>query len=79
MVITIDGVNYPQMCKPGFSYGYQDIPLQSNYASYNVTVNLDDPAGNPLAPQVATTVDVSYCSTYYTPGPAPLVVQTPTQ
>jgi hypothetical protein len=79
VVIAIDGVNYPQMCKPGFSYGYQDIPLQSNYASYNVTVNLDDPAGNPLAPQVATTVAVSYCSTYFTPGPAPLVVQTPTQ
>jgi hypothetical protein len=78
VVITIDGINYPQMCKPGFSYGYQDIPLQSNYASYDVTVNLDDPLGNPLAPQVQTTIDVSYCSTYFTPGPAPLVVQTPT-
>ena len=76
VVITIDGVNYPQMCKPGFSYGYQDIPLQSNYASYNVTVNLDDPVGTSLA-QVSTTVNITYCGTYYTPGPAPLVVQTP--
>jgi len=77
VVITIDGVNYPQMCQAGFSYGYKDIPLQSNYASYNVTVNLEDAGGIPLAPQVATTIDVTYCSTYYTPGPAPLVVQTP--
>jgi hypothetical protein len=74
VVTTIDGVNYPQMCKAGFSYGYQDIPLQSNYASYNVTVNLEDSVGTSLA-QVSTTVDVTYCSTYYTPGPAPLVVQ----
>ena len=76
VVTTIDGVNYPQMCKAGFSYGYQDIPLQSNYASYNVTVNLEDSVGTSLA-QVSTTVSVSYCSMYYTPGPAPLVVQTP--
>jgi hypothetical protein len=76
VVITIDGVDYPQMCQAGFSYGYKDIPLQSNYASYNVTVNLEDSGGISLA-QVSTTIDITYCSTYYTPGPAPLVVQTP--
>jgi hypothetical protein len=76
VVTTIDGVNYPQVCPPTLSFGYQDIPLQSNYASYNVTVNLEDSAGTSLA-QVSTTVDVTYCSTYYTPGPAPLVVQPP--
>jgi hypothetical protein len=76
VVITIDGVPYPQVCPAGFSYGKQDIPLQSNYASYNVTVNLEDSGGNSLAEQ-STTVNVSYCGTYYTQGPAPLVVQTP--
>ncbi len=77
VVTTIDGVPYPQICPAGFSYGQQDIPLQSNYASYNVTVNLEDSSGTSLAQQ-STTVSVTYCSTYYTPGPAPLVI-TPAQ
>ncbi|HEY4185133.1 MAG TPA: hypothetical protein VGP07_08700 [Polyangia bacterium] len=76
VLITIDGAPYPQMCQAGFSFGKQDIPLQSNYASYDVTVNLEDAAGTSLA-QVSTTVNITYCGTYYTPGPAPLVVQTP--
>ncbi len=74
VVTTIDGVPYPQVCPAGFSYGKQDIPLQSNYANYNVTVNLEDSSGTSLAQQ-STTVSISYCSTYYTPGPAPLVIQ----
>jgi hypothetical protein len=77
VVITIDGVPYPQVCAAGFSYGKQDIPLQSNYATYDVTVNLENSSGASLAQQ-STSVDVTYCNTYYTPGPAPLVV-TPAQ
>lgn len=76
VVTTIDGVPYPQMCPVGLAFGKQDIPLQSNYASYNVTVDLEDSAGTSLA-QVSTTVDITYCGTYYTPGPAPLVVPMP--
>ena len=77
VVVVIDKVPYPQVCAAGYSYGKQDIPLQSNYASYDVTVNLEDPQGNSLA-QESTTVSITYCATYYTPGPAPLVV-TPAQ
>jgi len=79
VVIDIDGVKYPQNCPAGFSYGEQDIFLQQNYASYNVTVNLEDMNGTALAVPQTTNVDVASCGTYYTPGPALLVVTLPAQ
>jgi hypothetical protein len=79
VVIDIDGVKYPQTCPAGFSYGNQDILLQQNYASYNVTVNLEDMNGNALAVPQTTTVDVTSCGSYSTPGPAILVVTPPAQ
>jgi len=79
VVIDIDGVKYPQICPAGYSYGNQDIFLQQNYASYNVTVNLEDMNGNALAVPQTTSVDVGACGTYYTPGPALLIVTPPAQ
>lgn len=78
VVIDIDGAKYPQTCPAGYSYGNQDIVLQSNYATYNVTVNLDDMNGNPLAVPQTTTIQVTSCGSYVTPGPAILVVTPPT-
>ena len=77
VVIDIDRVKYPQICPAGYSYGSQDIVLQQNYASYDVTVNLDDMNGNALAVPQTTTVTVGACGTYYTPGPALLIVTLP--
>ncbi len=77
VVITIDGVDYPQTCPTAMSYGSQDILLQSNYASYDVTVNLYDQAGTALAVPQAVTVSVNGCGSYTTPGPATLVVTPP--
>ena len=79
VVIDIDGAKYPQTCPAGYSYGNQDILLQSNYASYNVTVNLEDMNGNALAVPQTTKIDVTSCGSYATPGPAILVVTPPTQ
>jgi hypothetical protein len=79
VVIDIDGVKYPQTCPAGYSYGNQDILLQANYASYNVTVNLDDMNGTPLAVPQTTKITVTTCGSYATPGPAILVVTPPTQ
>ncbi|HEY6476463.1 MAG TPA: hypothetical protein VI456_07750 [Polyangia bacterium] len=75
VVITIDGAEYRQICPAGYSYGSRDIPLQSNYAGYNVTVNLYDSTGTQLAPTQTSTVSVTSCASYQTAGPAPLVVQ----
>jgi hypothetical protein len=77
VVINIDGAPYPQTCVPNKSFGSQDIILQQNYASYNVTVNLEDAGGNALAVPQTTSIDVTVCDSYQTPGPAILVV-TPT-
>jgi hypothetical protein len=74
VVINIDGVNYPQTCTANMSYGNKDILLQKNYASYNVTVNLEDASGNALAVPQTTSIDVTVCGSYQTPGPALLVV-----
>ena len=79
VVINIDGVNYPQTCEPNKSFGNQDLVLQQNYASYNVTVNLEDASGNALAVPQTTSVAVTVCGTYQTPGPAILVVTPPAQ
>ena len=79
VVIDIDGAKYPQTCPAGYSYGNQDILLQSNYASYNVTVNLEDMNGNALAVPQTTKIDVAACGSYATPGPAILVVTPPAQ
>jgi len=79
VVIDIDGAKYPQTCPAGYSYGNQDILLQSNYASYNVTVNLEDMNGNALAVPQTTKIDVGACGSYATPGPAILVVTPPAQ
>ena len=79
VVIDIDGAKYPQICPAGHSFGSQDIVLQQNYASYNVTVNLEDMNGNALAVPQTTSVDVEACGTYYTPGPALLIVTLPAQ
>jgi hypothetical protein len=79
VVIDIDGVKYPQICPAGYSYGDQDILLQQNYASYSVTVNLEDMNGTALAVPQVTNVNVASCGTYYTPGPALLVVTLPAQ
>lgn len=79
VVINIDGVNYPQACPPDKVLGHQDIALQQNYASYNVTVNLEDASGNALAVPQTTSVDVAACGSYQTPGPALLVVTAPAQ
>jgi hypothetical protein len=77
VVINIDGVSYPQNCMPDTSFGNQDIVLQQNYASYNVTVNLEDASGNALAVPQTTSVNVTACASYQTPGPAILVVTPP--
>jgi hypothetical protein len=77
VVINIDGVPYPQTCVPNRSFGNQDIFLEQNYASYNVTVNLEDANGSALAVPQTTSLDVTACDSYKTPGPAILVV-TPT-
>ena len=79
VVIDIDGAQSPQTCPAGYSYGNQDILLQANYASYNVTVNLEDMNGNALAVPQTTKVDVTSCGSYATPGPAILVVTPPAQ
>jgi hypothetical protein len=79
VVINIDGVNYPQTCPPDKVLGHQDILLQQNYASYNVTVNLEDASGNALAVPQTTSIDVTVCGSYQTPGPALLVVTPPAQ
>jgi hypothetical protein len=79
VVIDIDGAKYPQTCPAGYSYGNQDIPLQSNYATYNVTVNLEDMNGNALAVPQTTKIEVTACGSYQTPGPAILVVTPPAQ
>ena len=79
VVIDIDGAKYPQICPAGYSFGSQDIVLQQNYASYNVTVNLEDMNGNALAVPQTTSVAVGACGTYYTPGPALLIVTPPAQ
>jgi hypothetical protein len=79
VVIDIDGAKYPQTCKAGQSSGSKDIALQANYATYYVTVNLEDANGAPLAVPQTTNVAVTSCGTYQTPGPAILVVTPPTQ
>jgi hypothetical protein len=79
VVINIDGVNYPQTCPSDKVLGHQYIALQQNYASYNVTVNLEDASGNALAVPQTTSIDVTVCGHYQTPGPALLVVTPPAQ
>ena len=79
VVVTIDGASYPQTCPGASSFGSQDLVLQANYATYEVTVNLEDLNGNALAVPQATTIDVASCGSYQTPGPAILVVAAPTQ
>ena len=79
VVIDIDGAKYPQNCPAGFSYGQQDIVLQTNYATYDVTVNLEDASGNALAVPQTTSIDVTVCGSYQTPGAALLVVTPPAQ
>jgi hypothetical protein len=77
VVIDIDGTPYPQTCESIQTSGSQDIPLQANYATYDVTVSLEDASGYPLATPQVTSVNVTSCGSYRTPGPATLVV-TPT-
>jgi|SRR5579863_4172673 len=79
VIVSIDGVNYPQLCPSGRSFGSQDLVLQANYATYDVTVNLEDASGNGLAVPQATQIDVTSCGAYQTPGPAVLVVSPPAQ
>ena len=79
VVIDIDGADFPQTCPDGFSYGSQDILLQQVNASYKITVNLEDGDGLALAVPQTTTVEVTACQSYATPGPAILVVTPPTQ
>jgi hypothetical protein len=79
VVINIDGADYPQTCDANKSFGKQDILLQQNYASYNVTVNLEDANGNALAVPQTTSIEVTSCDNYQTPGPALLVVTPPAQ
>jgi hypothetical protein len=73
-----NNTDYPQKCEAGSVQGSQDILLQSNYATYNVTVTLEDPNGAALAVPQTTTVNVTYCGSYETPGPAILVYKAPT-
>jgi hypothetical protein len=79
VVIDIDGTPYPQTCDSIQTTGSQDIPLQANYATYDVTVTLEDAGGYPLATPQVTSVSVTSCGTYRTPGPATLVVTPPAQ
>ena len=79
VIVNIDGANYPQLCPAGHASGSQDILLPANYATYHVTVNLEDVTGNALAVPQATTIDVASCGSYQTPGPAILVVAPPAQ
>ena len=79
VVIDIDGADYPQTCPDGYSYGSQDILLQQANASYNITVNLEDKTGAALAVPQTTSLNVSSCQSYATPGPAILVVTPPAQ
>jgi hypothetical protein len=79
VVIDIDGVDYPQVCGADKAFGSQNILLQQNYATYNVTVNLEDASGNALAVPQTTSIDVTVCGSYQTPGAALLVVTPPAQ
>lgn len=79
VVIDINGSKYPQNCTSSLSYGSDDLVLPSNNANYNVTVNLYDADGNPLAVPQMVTVGIGGCGSYTTPGPALLVVTPPTQ
>ena len=79
VVVNIDGANYPQICPSGRSSGSQDIILQANYATYDVSVHLEDLSGNVLGVPQATMVDVASCGSYQTPGPATLVASPPAQ
>ncbi len=74
VVIDIDGTKYPQTCDAGQTTGNQDILLQANYATYDVTVSLEDGGGYPLATPQVVSVNVTSCGSYATPGPAILVV-----
>jgi hypothetical protein len=76
-VVNIDGASYPQLCPSGHSSGSQDILLGQNHATYDVTVNLEDLNGSPLAVPQTTTISVGSCGSYQTPGPAILVVTPP--
>jgi hypothetical protein len=78
VTINIDGAPYPQKCTPDLSEGGQDIPLQQNNASYDVTVSLYDAGRNPLAVPQEITINVGGCGSYSTPSPALLVVTPPT-
>jgi hypothetical protein len=79
VVVNIDGLNHAQVCPSGHSSGSQDIVLQENDATYEVTVNLLDMNGNALAVPQTTTINVVGCASYETPGPAILVASPPTQ
>ncbi|HLK89789.1 MAG TPA: hypothetical protein VKZ18_07840 [Polyangia bacterium] len=79
VVIDVDGTKYPQTCPPALAYGSQDILLQANYATYDVTVNLYDQGGNALAVPQTVSVNVQSCGSYTTPGAATLVVTPPAQ
>ncbi len=79
VAVNIDGANYPQMCPSGRSSGSQDILLQANYATYEVSVNLEDLNGDALAVPQTTRIDVTSCGSYQTPGPAILVAAPPAQ
>ncbi len=79
VVIDVDGAKYPQTCPPAMSYGSQDILLQANYSTYDVTVNLYDQGGNALAVPQTVSVNVQSCGSYTTPGAALLVVTPPAQ
>jgi len=79
VIVSIDGVNHPQVCPSGRSSGSQDLVLPANYATYDVMVNLEDATGNGLVVPQATKIDVTSCASYSTPGPAILVVSPPAQ
>jgi len=79
VVVNIDGANYPQPCLAGHSSGNQDIVLQQNYAIYEVTINLEDANGDALAVPQTTSISVTSCASYQTPGPAILIVTPPAQ
>jgi len=76
VMVTVDTVNYPQICVPGQNTNFYDAILQGT-GTYNVTVGLYDAGGVSLAPAQSISLDISSCGSYQTPSPALLVVSPP--
>ncbi|HXJ20100.1 MAG TPA: hypothetical protein VMT03_07695 [Polyangia bacterium] len=73
---TVDGVMFPQSCRPGSSFGQIAVPLQG-LGKYNATIDLFDSKGNPLAPAQQRSFNITSCGDTEPNTPAILVVTPP--